>query len=74
MGVQVGLLVEAFVTSFEAAEERLFTSMDSQVSFKVKVERKLFATEFTLIRFFTLKISIKSILISKRLITNKLDR
>ena len=37
VGVQIGLLVEPLVTALEVAQEGLFSSVNSEVSLKVKV-------------------------------------
>lgn len=54
MGMEVGLLVEAFVTSFEVAEERLLSCVYAQVGFQVEIEREFFTTQLALVRFLTL--------------------
>ena len=54
VGMQVRLLVEALVAALEGASERLFPSMDPQMSLQVEVKRKFLAAEITLVRFFAL--------------------
>lgn len=54
VGMEVGLLVEAFVAPFEVAEERLLSCVDAQVRFQVEVKREFFTTQLALIRFLPL--------------------
>lgn len=54
MCVQIGLLIESLVTTFEAAEEGFLPSVNPQVCLEVEVKGKFLSAEFTLIRFLAL--------------------
>ena len=54
VGVKIGLLVKALMAPWVRARERLFPSVDSQVSLKIEIQRKLLATLEALVRLLTL--------------------
>jgi hypothetical protein len=49
VGVQVRFLVEPFIARGVGAAEWLFSGMNSQMSFEVKVEAELLAADLTLV-------------------------